>query len=185
MFNTLYEYSLDITQLLWCLIPLVVGTAFFANSVVSVIRKNRAKGWDGCVMFFFKIVGFIVGPLCFILFVLMVAGTLSENSEYKQRIKTDDVSIVEGYVENFHPQSYEGHDDESFEIDGVQFVYSDFYIMNGYHKSASHGGVITHNGQYLKIKYIEEKLDGETNTVILYIAENSEKSIDTSDAEDS
>lgn len=50
--------------------------------------------------------------------------------------------------------------------------------MNGYNISASHGGVVTHNGQYLKIKYVTEEYDGEDNNIILYISEISEKTID-------
>ena len=32
--------------------------------------------------------------------------------------------IVEGYVENFEPMPYEGHAQESFDIEGVHFEYS-------------------------------------------------------------
>ena len=71
-------------------------------------------------------------------------------------MKTDEIYVVEGYVENYHPMPYEGHDTEHFEIDGVYFEYSDYTIMNGYNISASHGGVVTNNGQYLKIKYIND-----------------------------
>lgn len=86
--------------------------------------------------------------------------------------------VVEGYVENYHPMPYEGHDTEHFEIEGFYFEYSDYTIMNGYNISASHGGVVTHNGQYLKIKYVTEEYDGEDNNIILYISEIGEKTID-------
>jgi hypothetical protein len=44
--------------------------------------------------------------------------------------------------------------------------------MNGYNTTSSHGGVVTQNGQYLKIKYIVSEYDsGESRNIILYIAE--------------
>ena len=38
--------------------------------------------------------------------------------------------IVEGYVENFDPMPYEGHANETFEINGVKF----FLLLNRKHK---------------------------------------------------
>ena len=79
--------------------------------------------------------------------------------------KSGDYEIVEGFVEDFKPMPYEGHSDESFEINGVKFSYSDYSIGTGYNNAKSHGGVITGNGQHLKIGYIKE-LNGN---VIVYI----------------
>jgi hypothetical protein len=62
--------------------------------------------------------------------------------------------VVEGYVENFDPMPYEGHGDESFEINGVTFSYSDYSIQPGYTNSKSHGGVIAGDGQHLKVGYV-------------------------------
>lgn len=94
-----------------------------------------------------------------------------EHKEYKEKLANNDVFVIEGYVENFHPMPYEGHDTEHFEINGVFFEYSDYTVTNGYHKAASHGGVVTRNGQHLKIKYVVEKLEQGEENVILYIAE--------------
>ena len=62
----------------------------------------------------------------------------------------------------------EGHDTEHFEINGVLFEYTNFEIVNGYNRPAAYGGIISKNGQYLKIKYIT---DESGNNTILYIAE--------------
>lgn len=85
-----------------------------------------------------------------------------------------DYQIVEGYVENFHPMPESGHDHEHFEIDGTYFEYSDFTAQQGYHNALSRGGVITGNGQHLRIGYIE--MDSATgnqmlDNVIVYIEE--------------
>ena len=75
--------------------------------------------------------------------------------------------IVEGYVENFVPMPYEGHADESFEINGVKFSYSDYNIHPGYNNTKSHGGVIKENGQHLKIGYVY--LNETYGNIIVYI----------------
>ena len=75
--------------------------------------------------------------------------------------------IVEGYVENFDPMPYEGHADESFEINGVKFSYSDYNIHPGYNNTKSHGGVIKENGQHLKIGYVY--LNETYGNIIVYI----------------
>lgn len=79
---------------------------------------------------------------------------------------------VEGYVENFDPMPYEGHMDESFEINGVKFAYSDYSTQPGYNNAKSHGGVITGDGQHLKIGYVRYSfLDGNYENIIVYIEE--------------
>ena len=86
--------------------------------------------------------------------------------------KSGNYQIVEGYVENFHPMPSEGHDSESFDINGVHFSYSDYSIMFGYHNAKSKGGVITGDGQYLKIGYIHYDTKYDTyGNVIVYIEE--------------
>lgn len=178
MEKVLYEYGFNLENLLLCLIPLAVGIVFLANSIAQVRSKEKSNGWDGFVETFFKFLGFIVGPIGIIMFVMSVLGLVFEYKNYKEILKTDEMFVVEGYVENYHPMPYEGHDTEHFEIDGVYFEYSDYTIMNGYNISASHGGLVTHNGQYLKIKYVTEEYDGEDNNIILYISEIGEKTID-------
>ncbi len=178
MGRVLYEYSLDFENILLSLIPLVIGIVFLSNSIMQVRRKVKSKGWNGFVDSFFKFVGFIVGPLCICIFLMTVLGITIEHKAYEEMIKNNDVHVVEGYVEDFHPMPYEGHDTEHFEINGVYFEYSDYFVMNGYNVTASHGGVITHNGQYLRIKYIITEYDGEEKNVILYIAETSKSTLE-------
>ena len=79
-----------------------------------------------------------------------------------------DYQIVEGYVEDFHPMPQQGHDQESFTVEGVKFSYSDFVLQYGYHNARSRGGVITGNGQHLRIGYTRYSYLGN---VIVYIEE--------------
>jgi hypothetical protein len=54
-------------------------------------------------------------------------------------------TIIEGPVQNFHPMPYNGHDEESFTVTGVEFHYSDFILDGSFNNTASHGGPIRAN----------------------------------------
>ena len=71
------------------------------------------------------------------------------------------------YVSDFDPMQYEGHKQESFVLSNVKFDYSDDEYNIGYHTAASRGGVITGNGQHLKIRYVRQF----GKNIILYIEE--------------
>lgn len=178
MEKVLYEYTFNFENILLSFIPLVIGIVFFANSIKQVRQKVKSKGWNGFIDSLFNFAGFIVGPLCICIFLMTASGIILEHKAYEEMIENNDVHVVEGYVEYFHPMPYEGHDTEHFKINDVYFEYSDYFVMNGYNVTASHGGVITHNGQYLKIKYIITEYDGEDKNVILYIAEISKSTLE-------
>ncbi|MGN1418801.1 MAG: hypothetical protein ACI4W6_05680 [Acutalibacteraceae bacterium] len=170
MENVLYEYHFAIADFLPILIPLIMGVVLLSIAISLVRSKSNGRGINRFDSVFFKIMGFIVGPICIVMFILSVAGMSIEHSEFQDKLENGDVSVAEGYVEKY----FGGSDSEHFEINGVYFEYFDRNVMNGYHKSASHGGVITNNGQHLKIKYItRETEDNESGTenIILYIAE--------------
>ena len=61
---------------------------------------------------------------------------------------------VEGYVEDFIPMPAQGHGTETFQINGIPFSYSDNSALQGYNNTKVFGGVISGNGQHLKIRYI-------------------------------
>jgi hypothetical protein len=66
-------------------------------------------------------------------------------SQYRKCMKAylgGTYSVAEGYVENFHPMPYEGHQDECFSVQSKTFCYSDYGIQAGFSQSASHGGPI-------------------------------------------
>ena len=55
------------------------------------------------------------------------------------------------------------------EINGVKFFYSDYSTQPGYNNAKSHGGVITGDGQHLKIHYVY--LNETYGNIIVYIEE--------------
>jgi len=153
--KVLYQYHFNFLGFLPLFIPLGLGLfSFFFWKI-----NNRAR-----------VIGLIGGSFCILLFMVSTSTYIYKYFNVKHKIDTNNVKIVEGYVKKYHPMPYEGHEDEHFTINGVYFEYSDFEIINGYNKSASHGGVITHNGQHLKIKYYKDSSDINE---IVYIAQIS------------
>ncbi|MBQ2735325.1 MAG: hypothetical protein IJF33_05785 [Clostridia bacterium] len=103
---------------------------------------------------------------CLVVFLLFFGSFLFEYKQYKTALDNDNVWTIEGYVENYSPLPADEKGTENFEINGVCFAYSNNGV-NGYQTTATRGGVVTHNGQHLKIKYI---VNDEGENVILYIA---------------
>ena len=101
----------------------------------------------------------------FLLSALTAFSTILEYEAIVGAYKDGEYQVVDGYVENFDLMPYEGHKDESFEINSVKFSYSDYNITFGYNNAKSHGGVIKGNGQHLKIGYVVN--NGEN--IIVYI----------------
>ena len=171
METILYEFGFDCVKAIGFFIPLVVGVAFFfADKIVGKKPTNpsvdlKLKEISPKV---FKIIVRSIGVFCFVIFLISFGGHIYEYNAYKTMLKTDDVSVVEGYVENYNPLPADGKGTENFEINDVYFSYNDADATNGYNTTARNGGVITENGQHLIIKYATNE-HGEN--VILYIGE--------------
>ena len=71
-----------------------------------------------------------------------------------QEYKSGECEIVEGTVENFHPMPQELHDTEHFEVNGVYFEYGADNSKHYYSRCRKDGGLITGNGQKVKIWYV-------------------------------
>ena len=82
--------------------------------------------------------------------------------------------VVEGPVENFVPMPDVGHADESFDIDGVHFAYSDNNVTVGYRNTRVRGGVVRGNGQYLRVGYVY--YNESYGNIIVYIEELTDPS---------
>ena len=161
MNNILFEAAFRFDLMRFIPVYMMIFFLFFPN-----ICKSSHKGkytmksyktlriWCGCVAVFM-----------FLLSVLTVFSTVLEYETIVGAYKDGEYQVVEGYVEKFDLMPYEGHKDESFEINSVKFSYSDYSITFGYNNAKSHGGVIKGNGQHLKIGYVVD--NGEN--IIVYI----------------
>lgn len=100
-----------------------------------------------------SIVGyFMVGFACLwsgLAFATMLPEYLNLRSAYRQ----GHFSITEGFVTNFRPMPYEGHQSECFSVQSETFCYSDYVVSAGFNNSASHGGPIR-DGVPIRVSYI-------------------------------
>ncbi len=103
--------------------------------------------------------GFKKGFAIFCLaFVVLWSGIALYHSlgEYYRLIKARRAGtfyVVEGKVMDFDPLAYKGHQNESFTVNGKHFEYSDYWITNGFNRTASHGGPIQ-AGLQVRISYV-------------------------------
>lgn len=113
----------------------------------------------------------VISGICFCFLVVYnvvdITSSLDMHKKIAEEYEVGNYEIVEGFVEDFEPMPYDGHGNESFEIKGVKFSYSDYINICGYNNAKSHGGVIVGNGQHLKIGYIY--YDSSYGNIIVYI----------------
>ena len=117
-------------------------------------------------------VGLAIGAMGILLLAGVMALVIPEQARLYRSIvgayERGDYQIAEGFVADFHPMPKEGHDTERFTLHGTAFEYSDYSVQFGYHTSRAHGGIITGNGQHLRIGYVE---DPRLGNVIVRIEE--------------
>lgn len=163
MNQVLYEasFQFDFTFLIPIIMMIVIS--FFP----FVMKKNaEIKGvkYNPKFVKWFCSIAFVFVFLCLI---IALFGQINLYQKTVGEYKKGNYEIVEGYVENFDPMPSAGHKNESFEIDGVLFSYSDYSASPGYHNAKSHGGVITGDGQHLKIGYVY--YNSSYGNIIVYI----------------
>jgi len=69
-------------------------------------------------------------------------ATYSDYVNLRNALQNGQFEFVEGQVTEFVPMPYEGHQYESFMVNGKKFQYSDGVISNGFNNTSSHGGPI-------------------------------------------
>jgi len=62
-------------------------------------------------------------------------------------------TVVEGEIHNFRPMPPSGHGDESFTVNGIAFVYSDFVMSPGFHQTSFRHGPIR-EGLHVRIHFL-------------------------------
>lgn len=152
-YNIVFKTSMFNIQFIWLLIPFVMlafGLCFtkilkFYEGFSKIVIPIRHRKWIIMIWSSF------VAVFCVITIFAVANGYYNIVVPYQK----GDYKVIEGKVENYNPMPYEGHKLESFEVNGIQFEYSDFTVSFGYHHAASHGGVISKNGMNVKIGYVE------------------------------
>lgn len=163
--NVLYEVTYRFHD--HYLIPFVVFVGFFLFFVKEIKAIRQAGSCKGhmiqlCLL---SPALLIIAAVC----VIMVTTQIHQYEDIVVAYRQGQYETVEGPVENFVPMPAEGHAQETFEIDGVAFEYSGYSTAQGYNTPKVSGGVITGDGQQLRIGYIYSA--SEYRNVIVYIAE--------------
>ena len=151
MNNILYEATSEFDFFILA-VPIIM--IIFISVFPWIIKKSYEGKNASLNIKFVKI--FFLGAIVFVT-LLSAVVLIAQFNMYNETVgayNRGEYQTVEGYVENFDPMPYEGHTDESFEINGIKFSYSDYNIHPGYNNTKSHGGVIKENGQHLKIGYV-------------------------------
>lgn len=150
MENILYEVP---TAFQFDYIDFVFQTILMVACLTIFIKCKNTKYKDTPyeIIKVISILGF-----CFMLFInaIEIFSSLDMHQKIAKQYEVGNYEIVEGYVENFVPMPYEGHGEESFKINSIEFSYSDYITNYGYNNAKSHGGVIEGDGQHLKIGYV-------------------------------
>lgn len=156
--NMLYEFGFqihisDMVKVLIFILPfcMFLFSGCFKKTIRLVIIALA------CFISIFFLIVFYIKPIC-------------SYWEIKQNISKGYIYTVEGEVSNFEtPEDIlGGHDSESFTINNVRFCYYETENY-GYSKFLCNGGVVTENGQKLRITYCNDPLTDEL--VICYIEE--------------
>jgi hypothetical protein len=67
--------------------------------------------------------------------------------------RLNEVTTIEGVVDDFVAMPWAGHAYEHFKVGGVSFQYSDYVMMPGFHQSQSHGGPLK-QGARVRIEHL-------------------------------
>ena len=142
-----YQFHLiDIFKVLFFILPFTLY--LFSSCFNKKILRSIIIVFAAFLLIFFLII-FCIIPICSYI-------------KIKQNIDKGNIYTVEGEVSNFDTpeNAFGGHDSESFTINNVNFCY--YGTENyGYSKFLCNGGVITGNGQKLRIAYCEDPFNGE------------------------
>ena len=174
--TVLYELHFHWGDLPVLLIPLLVGMGFWAVSCGMNRAKEAGKDLTAPVrrdLSHAKGVKWLlrgIALLCGVVFLLSGTAYVADYTALKTRYEAGDYLTAEGIVEDLTTTEYPHKGGDSFTVDGVSFAYTDTDLtLHGYRREAQNGGIITHEGQYLVIRYIPDPYT-ETNHIV-YMAE--------------
>jgi hypothetical protein len=92
---------------------------------------------------------------------LLTAGMLMDTHSkfiyYRDTLRCGRANIVEGVVTHFDPEPPEGHHEESFNVSGQHFHYSQYVLNSGFNQSRGAGGPMR-EGLQVRIAYIDGQI---------------------------
>ena len=157
--QNLVEWDFISTGILFSIIGAIL---VFSPRIRLFLARRASKKFS--LIFSWSIFGFAL-----LWTLLASSATFFDNKESKIISIENTCISIEGVVDNFNPMPYEGHQLETFEVEGVKFGYSDFVLNGGFNNTASHGGPIS-DGLRVKICYLHRKRTQSNVIVRLEIA---------------
>lgn len=146
---------------IFCVILFLYFICF--RGLVKIHRRITMKGQKaGILILLEKVVLFFI--------VIFIIGMIGEYCDVVVKYKTGNYVEIEGVVEDY--SFVPGREGTTFTVDGVEFhcPSSDW----GYHPTNEDNGAIK-DGEYLKIRYIDDEVQGNVIVYIEQLRQEEEK----------
>ena len=159
MSNILYELALEINLYAWFELGVIIV-------LVLLIKKYTFKTVITLILGKLKFFGFIFLLLFFLdLSVKNIFISLEKMYIWKVYL-SEKYDVIQGEVSNFEAGDDMGRYKESFYINGVFFYYRNKELRTGYNVAKCDGGVISGDGQLLKIYYVYSPFYKKGNHIV-------------------
>jgi hypothetical protein len=153
MYKTVYDQTQLKFDSINGLLPLyfvffIIGAGLIFNyKYISRNSPNKSKG---------LVIGWIFLLFSGLLISVFLIPQFLAPQKAKRLLKEKKCLVVEGKPENFHTIPPRGNGQESFDMNGVHFHYSDYHPGFGYNNAYSLGGVINPDNFY-RITYYPDQ----------------------------
>lgn len=171
MGTLLYEVGFNFS--LAFLLPfLLLAFLIFYPRIYTRLYAGSKKGREvpAKSMKFVSRVSVVLSILVGLVILISATAIFKEYRTVSSAYHSGDYQIVEGQVSDFHPadphNSVQAEKAERFTVGGVEFSYSGSALTTGYNTPRELGGVITGDGQRLKIGYVTLR-DGQNRIVYI------------------
>ena len=134
-----YRVAFDVAEAgcrFWWLPLIGVGAVVVGLLRLRHRRRNpgpRPSRWRSVGPAFEVVVGLLLATGAFL-------GTYGQYRGLVRALENRDYVVVEGVVHDFVPMPVDGHPNESFEVAGRRYEYSDFMVTQAFNNTQSHGG---------------------------------------------
>lgn len=147
----LYKLEFNFFELISNLLPyLLISVGFSFYGLKYLV--NQA--------FRFKVLSILlltISTIFLFIFIISLSEDIATYKQYINIINSKTFESISGSVNNFKPADLYGKGEESFDINGTKFSYSQYENHIGYHTVSTKGGIIKGNDQILTIDYIYDK----------------------------
>lgn len=163
-FETIYEYSFNGSNI-WHIIPIFIFVTLGFGMVYYVKRYHKRFSFMRQYILFFSWGLGLIASVMLIGLLINIPKILKSEKELKNMINNDTFLRVEGLTENYKLDSINGNFIEYFSVSGIDFNYTDNFIINGFHQTSKRHGPIYKNGLRVRIGY--RVVDGENQILKL------------------